>query len=177
MGTFETARVVPLRIGGTFFRSLPSDGGVSMTGLFIEGGLPAGPGRFGAGLHAEITASLGDRDRGIIGLWGVKLQLPGNPVLDIALGADMWGYFPGEIKLILSRIVGPLEPYACLSAATVITGDSDAPDQRGEGFLGLTAGIAAGLGRVSPWSLVLEVEGGPAWDSPGAGAGLFRVWP
>lgn len=177
MGTFETARVIPLRVGASYFRSLSGDGGVSMPGLFLEGGWPAAPGRFGVGLHLELMQSLGDRDRGFIGLWGAKLQLPGNPVLDIALGADMWGYFPGEIKLLLSRVIGPLEPYACLAAATMITGDDDGPDAMGGGTLGITVGVMARLGRGSPWSLAAEVEGGPAWDSPGAGAGVFRSWP
>jgi hypothetical protein len=177
MGTFETARVVPLRMGAHYFRSISGDGGVSMPGLFIEGGWPAGPGRFGMGLHLELMASLGDRDRGFIGLWGAKLQLPRNPILDIALGADMWGYFPGEIKLHVSRVIGPLEPYACLAAVTVITEDNDGQDQTGDGIFSITAGIAARLGSGSPWSLAAEVEGGSAWDSPGAGAGLFRSWP
>jgi hypothetical protein len=174
MGTFETARVVPLRMGATYFTSISGSGGVSMPGLFIEGGWPAGPGRFGVGLHLELMASLGDRDRGFMGLWGAKLQLPRNPVLDVALGADMWGYFPGEIKLLLSRVIGNVEPYGCLAVATVITADDDGPDQRGDGIFSLTAGVAANLGARSAWSLAVEVEGGSAWESPGAGAGLFR---
>lgn len=176
MGTMETARVVPFRLGGTYFTLLSGDDDLNMPGLFMEGGWPAGPGRFGVGLHLKLLVSIETDDTGFLGIWGAKLQLPENPLMDIALAVDVWGYYPGEVKLHLSKPMGIFEPYVCVALANFLTDDDDDDGINflGDGVLGFTAGTMVSLGRNSPWSLATEVETGSAWESPGIGAGLFR---
>lgn len=176
MGTMETARVVPFRLGGTYFTFLTEDDDLKMPGLFMEGGWPAGPGRFGVGLHLKLLVSVETDDTGFLGIWGAKLQLPENSLMDIALAVDVWGYFPGEVKLHLSKPIGVFEPYVCLALANFLTDDDDDDGINflGDGVLSFTAGTMVSLGRDSRWSLAAEVETGSAWESPGIGAGLFR---
>ncbi|OPL17598.1 MAG: hypothetical protein AVO35_09205 [Candidatus Aegiribacteria sp. MLS_C] len=79
MGTFETARVAGFRAGVTYFGTGENDEekAWSMPGVFLEGGFPAGPSRFGLGLHIKAMASVGEDD-GFLAVWGGKLQIPEN---------------------------------------------------------------------------------------------------
>ena len=57
MGSFETARVVPLKVGATYFATIDAedDNAFIMPGIIIETGLPAAPARFGIGLHLRTA--------------------------------------------------------------------------------------------------------------------------
>lgn len=131
MGSFETARVVPLKVGATYFATIDAedDNAFIMPGIIIETGLPAAPARFGIGLHLRTAVVIkseqnddndDDDDHGFMVVWGGKLQIPQNSLVDIALGLDIWCYVPGEIKLFLSRRFGIIEPYAILAVADII---------------------------------------------------------
>ena len=58
MGTFETARVVPFKVGATCFTTVDADEDDSFTipSIIVETGLPAGPSRFGLGLYLRVGA-------------------------------------------------------------------------------------------------------------------------
>ncbi len=180
MGTFETARVVPLKVGATYFATLDAseDDTFNMLGIILETGWPAAPSRFGLGLHIRATALIGsdennDDDNGFMIVWGGKLQIPQNSLVDIALGLDMWAYVPGEIKLFLSRRFGIIEPYAVLGVADLINfNDSDILNA--DGIMSYTLGTMVELGSGSGWMLAAEFEGGNVWVSQGVGLGLIR---
>ncbi|GEM_PF-2838116 len=180
MGTFETARVTTFRAGATYFATTESDENQSwnMPGIFLEGGFPGGPSRFGIGLHIKAALSVGDND-GFIAVWGGKLQFPENRIADVAVAVDMWGlYFPGEIKLHLSKRMGIFEPYVCLAIVDFLDyteGDDGSIDIfSDEGNLSVTLGSMASLGNASAWKLAAELEAGPVWKACGFGAGIFR---
>lgn len=180
MGTFETARVTGFRAGATYFGTGETDEeeAWSMPGVFIEGGFPAGPSRFGLGLHIKAMVSVGEDD-GFLAVWGGKLQIPENSLVDAAVGVDVWGILPGELKLHLSRRIGLFEPYLCVAAADFLDYDDDDDDDfidifSGDGLFSFTLGTMVRLGRSSGWRLALEAEGGEVWQAPGFGAGLFR---
>ena len=190
MGTFETARVVPLKIGATYFATVDSDvddDSFGMPGIIVEAGWPAGLKRFGVGFHLRAAAVIetyvnevteGDGD-GFMIVWGAKVQLPQNSLVDIALGLDVWGFYPGEIKILMSRRFGILEPYACLG----VVGFLDTTDDDGnetidifgdDGLMSYTLGTMAEFGSGSGWKLAVEIEGGDVWVSPGVGVGLIK---
>ncbi len=189
MGTFETARVVPLKIGATYFTTIDSDdddNSFGMPGIIVEAGWPAGPSRFGVGFHLRAAAVIetyvnevteGDDD-GFMIVWGAKVQLPQNSLVDIALGLDVWGYYPGEIKLLISKKIGIIEPYACLGAVGFLDTDDDddgSIDIFGDdGLMSYTLGTMAEFGSGSGWMLAVEIEGGDVWVSPGVGVGLIK---
>ena len=177
MGTFETARVVPLKIGGTYFTSVESseDDSFGLPGVIFETGSPAGPARFGMGLHLRAAAMLAeDGDDGVMIIWGGKLQLPVNRVADIAFGLDVWGYFPGEIKLHISRRLGAIEPYLCIGIADFIDyNNTDSEILSSDGLVSYTLGTMIGLGS-SGWNIAAEIEGGKVWASPGVGLGIVK---
>lgn len=189
MGTFETARVVPLKIGATYFATVDSDvddDSFGMPGIIVEAGWPAGPKRFGVGFHLRAAAVIetyvnevteGDGD-GFMIVWGAKVQLPQNSLVDIALGVDVWGYYPGEIKILMSRRFGILEPYACLGVVGFLDDDDDDDDDTidifGDGLMTYTLGTMAEFGSGSGWMLAVEIEGGDVWVSPGVGVGLIK---
>lgn len=178
MGTFETARVVPLKVGATYFTTIDADedDSFSMPGLVVEAGLPAGPSRFGIGVHLRAAvhiASDQNDDDGFIIVWGGKLQIPQNSFADIALGVDIWGYVPGEIKFFLSRRFGIIEPYVILGVADIIDfNDSDILNA--DGIMSYTFGTMVELGSGSGWMLAAEYEGGNVWVSQGVGLGLIK---
>jgi len=184
MGTFETARVVPLKVGATYFSTIDAeeDNSFTMPGIIVETGLPAGPARFGIGLHLRATAVIRSEqnddnndndDNGFMIVWGGKLQIPQNGFADIALGLDIWGYVPGEIKLFLSRRFGIIEPYAILAVADLINfNDSDILNA--DGLMSYTVGAMVELGSKSGWMLAAEFEGGNVWVSQGVGLGLIK---
>lgn len=181
MGTFETARVVPLKVGATYFATIDTEeeNSFTMPGIIVETGLPAGPARFGIGLHLRATAVIrseqnDDNDEnGFMLVWGGKLQIPQNSFADIALGLDIWGYVPGEIKLFLSRRFGIIEPYAVLAVADIINfNDSDILNA--DGLMSYTLGAMVELGSRSGWMLAAEFEGGNVWVSQGVGLGLIK---
>ncbi len=179
MGTFETARVVPLKIGATYFTTVDSneDDSYGMPGIIVETGWPAGPSRFGIGLHLRAAAFLGTDgtdDNGVLVIWGSKLQLPQNSIADIALGVDFWGYYPGEIKLLLSRRIGILEPYACVGVAAFLDANTDIDILATDGLVSYTFGTMIEFGSGSGWILAAEIEGGDVWASPGVGLGLTK---
>ena len=178
LGTFQTARVVPLRIGALYYGAAgtDADNSLAMPGLFIEGGWPAGPGRFGIGLNLKLLTDVGSGDNNsFLGVWGAKLQLPENHMLDIAVGVDVWAYYPGELKLFLSRRIGILEPYACVGAANFLRDDDDDDiDFFGDGIFTFTGGTMVRLGSDSGWLIGAEVEGGSAWNSTGFGFSLLK---
>lgn len=176
MGTFQTARVVPFRVGGYCFglTGVDDEGPSFLPGVILDGGWPAGPGRFGIGLNLKLMGELGDGDTGFMAVWGAKLQLPENRIVDVALGVDFWAYYPGELKLILSRRLGILEPYACIGAANFIGDDDDGNDFFGGGILTFTGGTMIRLGADSGWLMAVEAEGGSAWESVGFGIALLK---
>ena len=181
MGTFETARVVPLKIGATYFTTIDSEDDDStstfgMPGIILEAGWPAGPSRFGVGFHLRAAAVIETDDDGFLLVWGGKLQLPQNSFADIALGVDVWGYYPGEIKLFVSRKLGILEPYACLGMVGFLDDDDDDDtiDIFGDGMMTYTLGTMVEFGSGSGWMLAAEIEGGDVWVSPGIGVGLIK---
>ncbi len=185
MGTFETARVVPFKIGATYFTTIDSDDDDSgdddsfgMPGIIVETGWPAGPSRFGIGLHLRAAAVIETDDDGFMLVWGGKLQLPQNSFADIALGVDIWGYYPGEIKLFISRQLGIIEPYACLGVVGFLDADDDDDDDTidifGDGMMTYTLGTMVEFGSGSGWMLAAEIEGGDVWVSPGVGVGLIK---
>lgn len=189
MGTFETARVVPLKIGATYFATVDSDvddDSFGMPGIIVEAGWPAGPKRFGVGFHLRAAAVIetyvnevteGDDD-GFMIVWGAKVQLPQNSLVDIALGVDVWGYYPGEIKLLISKKIGIIEPYACLGIVGFLEtdeGDDGSIEIFGDdGLMSYTLGTMAEFGSGSGWMLAVEIEGGDVWISPGVGVGLIK---
>lgn len=189
MGTFETARVVPLKVGATYFATVDSnvdDDSFGMPGIIVEAGWPAGPKRFGVGFHLRAAAVIetyvnelteGDGG-GFMIVWGAKIQLPQNSLVDIALGLDVWGYYPGEIKFLISKKIGIFEPYACLGAVGFLDTDEDddgSIDIFGDdGLMSYTLGTMAEFGSGSGWMLAVEIEGGDVWVSPGVGAGLIK---
>ena len=178
MGTYETARVARFRAGATYFGAAdPEDDETwSMPGIFLEAGLPAGASRFGLGLHIKAAASIGEDD-GFIAVWGAKLQLPENGLVDIAVGMDAWGILPGEIKLHLSRRLGAFEPYLCAAAVDFLDYDDDDSSIdlfSGDGIFSMTLGTMIEIGEGSGWKLAAEVEAGEVWEAPGFGAGIFR---
>ncbi len=185
MGTFETARVVPFKVGATYFTTVDSneDNSFIMPGIIVETGLPAGPAQFGLGLHLRVGAIIetydddnennDEDDVGVLIVWGGKLQIPQNSLVDIALGLDIWAYVPGEIKLFLSRRFGIIEPYVILGVADLIDfNDSDILNA--DGIMSYTIGTMVELGSGSGWMLAAEFEGGNAWVSPGVGLGLIN---
>ena len=182
MGTFETARVVPLKIGATYFTTVDSEDTDStstfgMPGLIFEAGWPAGPSRFGVGFHLRAAAVIETDDDGFLLVWGGKLQLPQNSLADIALGVDVWGYYPGEFKLFVSKQLGIIEPYACLGVVGFLDSDDDDDDSIdifGDGVMTYTLGTMVEFGSGSGWMLAVEVEGGDVWVSPGVGVGLIK---
>jgi hypothetical protein len=179
MGTFETARVTKFRAGATYFGTAESedDDSWSMPGIFLEGGFPAGPSRFGLGLHIKVAASVGDDD-GFIGVLGAKLQFPENGLADIAVGVDLWGILPGEARLHISREVGVFEPYICVAAVDFLDYDDDDDGSidifSGQGLISFTAGTMLELGQGARWKMAAEIETGEVWEAPGFGAGIFR---
>ena len=178
MGTFETARVVPVKVGATYFTTIDAneDDSFNMPGVVFEAGLPAGLSRFGIGFHIRAAvhiASDQNDDDGFIIVWGGKLQIPQNNIVDIALGLEMWGYVPGEIKFFLSRRFGIIEPYAILAVADLINfNDSDILNA--DGIMSYTFGTMVELGSGSGWMLAAEFEGGNVWVSQGVGLGLIK---
>lgn len=183
MGTFETARVVPFKVGATYFATLDAekDNSFNMPGIIVETGMPAGPAQFGLGLHLRAGAIIeandddfnDDDDTGVMIVWGGKVQIPQNSFMDIALGLDIWAYVPGEIKLFLSRRFGIIEPYVILGVADLIDfNDSDILNA--DGIMSYTLGTMVELGSGSGWMLAAEFEGGNAWVSPGVGLGLIK---
>ncbi|MCD4776928.1 MAG: hypothetical protein K8S15_12865 [Candidatus Aegiribacteria sp.] len=178
MGTFETARVVPLKVGATYFTTVESneDNSFSMPGIIVETGLPAGPARFGIGLHLRVAAVLEENDdNGFMLVWGGKIQIPENSLVDIALGLDVWGYFPGEVKLYISRRIGSIEPYICIGIADFIDyKNNDIHVLSTDGLVSYTMGTMVELGGDSGWMLAAEIEGGKVWASPGVGLGLIK---
>lgn len=179
MGTFETARVVPLKVGATYFTTVESneDNSFGMPGIIVETGWPAGPARFGIGLHLRVAAFIetnGTDDDGAMVIWGGKLQLPQNNIADIALGVDVWGYYPGEIKLLMSRRIGVIEPYICLGLASFIDAGTDIDILATDGLVSYTLGTMVEIGSESGWMIAAEIEGGPVWASPGVGLGLIK---
>ena len=178
MGTFETARVVPFKVGATYFTTIDAneDDSFNMPGIVVEAGLPAGPSRFGIGLHLRVATLFGSEendDNGFMIVWGGKLQMPQNSIVDIALGLDIWGYVPGEIKFFLSRRFGIIEPYAILAVADLINfNDSDILNA--DGIMSYTLGTMVELGSGSGWMLAAEFEGGNVWVSQGVGLGLIK---
>ena len=180
MGTFETARVVPLKVGATCFTTVDADEDDSFTmpGMILETGWPAGPARFGLGLHFRASAVIGSEENdenGFMLVWGGKVQIPQNDIVDIAFGLDIWGYVPGEIKLFVSRRLGIIEPYAVVSIADLIDfHDSDVLNA--DGFMSYTLGAMVELGSGSGWMLAAEYEGGNVWVSPGIGVGLIKAF-
>ena len=178
MGTFETARVVPLKVGATLFKTIDSqdDDSFIIPGVIIETGWPAGPGRFGLGLHlrvSELIASSAEGDNDFLMVWGGKVQMPQNDIADLALGVDIWGFLPGEIKFFISRRFGIVEPYACLAVADIID-YNDSEVLSSEGLVSYTMGTMIELGKGSGWMIAAEIEGGEVWISPGVGAGLIK---
>ena len=184
MGTFETARVVPFKIGATCFTSIGDDeDDVSfvMPGIILEGGWPAGPGKFGIGLHmraAGVFESGEDADNGFMFVWGGKVQLPQNSVADIAIGVDVWAYYPGELKLFLSKQLGPIEPYFAIGIAGFLNDDDDDDDVIviDDGTMTYTAGTMIRFGTGSGWMLAAELEAGDVWTTPGVGFGLIKAF-
>lgn len=178
MGTFETARVVPLKVGATYFTSVESheDDSFSMPGIIVETGFPAGPGRFGIGLHLRAAAVLEENDdNGFMIVWGGKIQIPQNSLVDIALGLDVWVYFPGEVRLFVSRRIGAIEPYICIGIADFIDfNNNDIDVLSTDGLVSYTLGTMVELGGESGWMLAAEIEGGKVWASPGVGLGLIK---
>lgn len=179
MGTFETARVVPFKVGATYFTTVDSNEGdsFSMPGVIVEAGLPAGPARFGIGLHLRVAALIGTDgtdDDGAMVVWGGKVQLPQNSFADIAVGVDVWGYYPGEVKLHVSRRFGVIEPYICLGIAGFINAKTDIEVLATDGLVSYTLGTMVELGRESGWMLAAEIEAGDVWASPGVGLGLIK---
>jgi hypothetical protein len=178
MGTFETARVVPFKIGATYFTSIESseDDSFGMPGIVVETGWPAAAARFGIGLHLRVSAILAeDGDNGAMIIWGGKLQLPVNSIADIAFGLDMWGYFPGEMKLHISRKLGAIEPYVCIGIADFIDyNNSDSDILSTDGLVSYTFGTMVELDRNSGWVIAAEIEGGKVWASPGIGIGIIK---
>ncbi|MCK5117280.1 MAG: hypothetical protein KAR44_11820 [Candidatus Aegiribacteria sp.] len=178
MGTFETARVVPLKVGATYFTTVNADEQESFTipGMVLENGWPADQSRFGVGLHLRVGAFIHndpEDDNGLMFVWGGKVQIPQNSIVDIAFGLDIWGYVPGEIKLLVSRRLGIIEPYAILSIADLIDfHDSDVLNA--DGLMSYTLGTMVRLGNRSNWMLAAEFEGGNVWVSQGVGFGLIR---
>lgn len=181
MGTFETARVVPFKAGVTYFTTFDSDEDDSfgLPGIAVETGWPAGPARFGIGLHLRATAVIG-ADDGFMTVWGGKVQMPLNSLADFAIGLDVWGIFPGEIKLLVSRRFGIVEPYASLGVAGFIDVDDDDEGSidifSDDGLMSFTLGTMVELGRESGWVLAAEIEAGDVWESPGVGLGFIRVF-
>ena len=178
MGTFETARVVPLKVGATYFTTVDAneDDSFNMPGIVVETGLPADPARFGLGLHLRVAALIGSEendDNGFMMVWGGKVQVPQNSLVDIALGLDIWGYVPGEIKLFLSRRFGIIEPYAILAVADLID-FKDSDILNADGIMSYTLGTMVELGSGSGWMLAAEFEGGNVWVSQGVGLGLIK---
>ncbi len=186
MGTFETARVVPFKIGATYFTTIDSEDDDStstfgMPGIILETGWPAGPSRFGIGLHLRAAAIIETDDDGFMLVWGGKLQLPQNSFADIAIGLDVWGYYPGEIKLLVSRRFGIIEPYACLGVVGFLNTDDDEDDDTidifgDDGLMTYTLGTMVEFGSGSGWILAAEIEGGDVWVSPGVGLGLLKAF-
>jgi len=178
MGTFETARVVPLKVGATYFTTVESheDNSFSMPGIIVETGWPAGPARFGIGLHLRAAAIIEENDDDwFMIVWGGKIQIPQNGLVDIALGLDVWGYFPGEVKLFVSRKIGSIEPYICLGIADFIDyKNNDIDVLSTDGLVSYTFGTMVELGGDSGWMLAAEIEGGKVWASPGVGFGLIK---
>jgi len=179
MGTFDTARVVPLKAGATFFTTVDSneDSSYAMPGIILAAGYPAGPARFGIGLHLRLAAFIGiddTDDDGAMVVWGGKLQLPQNSFADIALAVDIWGFYPGELKLLLSRRLGIIEPYICLGIAAFINANTDIDILATDGLISYTLGTMIEFGRGSGWVLAAEIEAGDVWASPGVGIGLIR---
>ncbi len=178
MGTFETARVVPLKVGATCFTTVDADEDDSFTipGMILEKGWPADQSRFGLGLHLRVGAFIyndQEDDNGFMLVWGGKVQIPQNNIVDIALGLDIWGYVPGEIRLFMSRRFGIIEPYAVVSITDLIDfNDSDVLNA--DGFVSYTLGTLVKLGSGSGWMLAAEYEGGDVWVSPGIGVGLIK---
>ncbi len=179
MGTFETARVVPFKVGATYFATVDAstENSFRMPGIVVETGMPAGPARFGLGLHLRASAFIVSDDsedsNGFYLVWGGKVQLPQNNIMDIALALDVWGYVPGEIKLFLSRRFGIIEPYAFLALAELID-MKDSDILNAEGLLSYTVGTMIELGSGSGWKLAAEFEGGNVWVSQGVGLGLIK---
>lgn len=179
MGTFETARVVPFKIGATYFTTVDSneDDSYGMPGIIVETGLPAGPARFGIGLHLKVAAFIGidgSDDDGALVIWGGKVQLPRNSIADIGVGVDFWGYYPGEIKLLISRRLGIIEPYICLGVAGFLNADTDNDILATDGLVSYTLGTMIEFGSGSGWMLAAEIEAGDVWASPGVGLGLIK---
>lgn len=182
MGTYETARVVPLKVGVTYFTSIREgdsndEDGFSLPGIFAEAGFPAGPSRFGIGFHLKAGGNFINFQKGVIAVWGAKLQIPENGFMDIAVGMDVWMVLPGEIKLHLSKRLGTVEPYLCLAAVDFFDyyDDGDLINLfSGSGTFSYTLGAMVELGRGSGWVAAAEIEGGEVWEVPGAGLGIFR---
>lgn len=178
MGTFETARVVPFKVGATYFATIDAneDDSFSMPGMVVEAGWPADTARFGIGLHlraATLIASDQNDDNGFMIVWGGKIQIPQNSIVDIAFGLDIWGYVPGEIKFYLSRRFGIIEPYVILAVADLIDfNESDILNA--DGIMSYTLGTMVELGSGSGWMLAAEFEGGNVWVSQGVGVGLIK---
>ena len=187
MGTFETARVVPFKAGVTYFTtfneeeddssSSADDNSFGIPGIILEAGWPAGPSKFGIGLHLRAGAFLQEDDNGAVLVWGGKLQIPENSIADIAIGLDIWGYVPGEIKLLISRRFGIIEPYATVGVVNFLSilDDDDSIDIFGDnGLISYTLGTMVEFGRGSGWMFVAEVEAGDVWATPGLGLGFVR---
>lgn len=178
MGTFETARVVPFKAGATCFTTVNADEDDSFTipGMILEKGWPADQSRFGLGLHLRAGAFIindPDDNDGFMFVWGGKVQIPQNNIVDIAFGLDIWGYVPGEIKLFISRRFEIIEPYVIVSIADLIDfKDSDVLNA--DGLMSYTLGTMVELGSGSGWMLAAEFEGGNVWVSQGVGFGLIR---
>ncbi len=178
MGSFETARVVPLKAGITYFTTVESseEDSFNMLGIIVETGFPAGPSKVGVGFH--LRASLlgaDDSDDGAIFVWGSKLQLPENSLADMAVSIDFWGYYPSEIKLIFSKKLSILEPYCSLGIVGFLESFNNDDDFLStDGLLSYTLGTMVDFAKGSGWLICAEVEAGDVWASPGIGFGLIK---
>jgi hypothetical protein len=118
-----------------------------------------------------------DDDFGFFPVWGGKLQIPQNSIADVAVGIDVWGIYPGELKLFISRRFGIFEPYSCIAGANFLDlndNDNNNFDLFGDGVFSYTFGMMIELGRETGWVLAAELEGGDVWESPGLGIAVLK---
>ncbi len=184
-GTFQTARVEKLKLGAYYFGTIPVEDNFStgFTGFYIEGGWPAGPKQFGIGLNTRLGLLQDDDGLGLMaGVWGAKLQIPENSIVDIAAAVEILAVLPVEVKLLVSRRIGIFEPYFVLANHGIIAlswTNNESVDVLDDGW-GYTVGTMVKLGSESDWSLGLEYEyAGPQEDNElidsGVGLVLFKT--
>ena len=116
------------------------------------------------------------------GVWGAKLQIPENSIVDIAAAVEILAVLPVEVKLLVSRRIGIFEPYFVLANHGIIAlswTNNESVDVLDDGW-GYTVGTMVKLGSESDWSLGLEYEyAGPQEDNElidsGVGLVLFKT--